>query len=76
MADEQKKWGTTELEGNASITVFPFFTVMHYEVILRHEDGISEDIEMTPDEADRIADMLRAAAQHARDLKKKEDGGG
>jgi hypothetical protein len=55
-----------ELSGNAPIEVFPFVTVLHREVVLRHHDGESQDIELTPDEADRVADMIRAAAAAAR----------
>ena len=40
--------------------IFPFVTVLHREVVLRPKDGKSEDIEMTPDEADRVASLLRA----------------
>lgn len=46
--------------------IFPFVTVLHREVVLRPKDGQSEDIEMTPDEADRVAYLLRAAAESAR----------
>lgn len=65
------KWGKIELSGNAPVTVFPFVTSFHNEVILRHEDDESQDIEMTPDEADAIADMLRAAATHVREQAQK-----
>lgn len=66
-------WGTIRLSGNAPVTVFPFFTVFHNEVILRHEDDESQDVEMTPDEADQVADMLKAAAAHAREQNKKRN---
>jgi hypothetical protein len=56
-----------DLSGNAPIEVFPFVTVMHCEVVLRHHDGESQDIELTPDEADHIADLLKAAATRARE---------
>jgi hypothetical protein len=46
--------------------IFPFVTFMHREVVLRPKDGESQDIEMTPDEADRVAYVLRAAAGGAR----------
>lgn len=54
------------LEGNAPIEVFPFVTIFHREVVLRHHDGESQDIELTPDEADMLADRLRAAAATTR----------
>ena len=43
--------------------IFPFVTVLHREVVLRPKDGQSEDIEMTPDEADRVASLLRATVK-------------
>jgi hypothetical protein len=46
--------------------IFPFVTLLHREVVLRPKDGESQDIEMTPDEADRVAYLLRAAAVGAR----------
>lgn len=55
-----------QLSGNAVIEIFPFVTIFHREVVLRHLDGESQDIEMTPDEADLVADRLRAAAARAR----------
>jgi hypothetical protein len=54
------------LSGNAPIEIFPFVSVMHREVVLRHHDGESQDIELTPDEADHVADLLKAAATRAR----------
>jgi hypothetical protein len=44
----------------------PFFTIFHREVVLRHHDNESQDIEMTPDEADVLAERLRRAAAIAR----------
>jgi hypothetical protein len=61
--DDSKK---IELEGNAPISIFPFVTIFHREVVLRHHDDESQDIEMTPDEADHVADLLREAAAQAR----------
>ena len=58
--------GMIRLSGNAPIEVFPFVTLFHREVVLRHHDDESQDIELTPDEADQVADMLRAAAAVAR----------
>lgn len=55
-----------ELTGCAPVEVFPFVTTLHREVVLRHLDGEAQDIEMTPDEADEIADHLRHAAALAR----------
>jgi hypothetical protein len=55
-----------EPSGNAPIEVFPFVTSLHREVVLRHLDGTSQDIELTPDEADAVAAMLRDAATRAR----------
>jgi hypothetical protein len=42
--------------------IFPFVTALHCEVVLRPKDGKSEDIEMTPDEADRVAYISRLSA--------------
>jgi len=61
--DDSKK---IDLEGNAPISIFPFVTIFHREVVLRHHDDESQDIEMTPDEADHVADLLREAAAQAR----------
>lgn len=58
-----------QLSGNAPLEIFPFVTCLHREVVLRHKDGESEDIEMTPDEADQVADRLKAAAAVARAVK-------
>ncbi len=55
-----------QLSGNAPVEVFPFVTTIHREVVLRHHDGESQDIELTPDEADKISDLLREAAAQAR----------
>lgn len=57
------------LSGNAPIEIFSFVTSLHREVVLRHHDGESQDIELTPDEADQVADQLRAAAATARTAK-------
>lgn len=54
------------LSGNAPIEVFPFVTIFHREVVLRHHDGESQDIELTPDEADAVAELLKKAAALAR----------
>lgn len=54
------------LSGNAPLEVFPFVTTIHREVVLRHLDDESQDIEMTPDEADTVAAMLREAAARVR----------
>jgi len=54
------------LSGNVPLEIFPFVTLFHREVVLRHKDDESQDIEMTPDEADHVADRLRAAAAAAR----------
>lgn len=56
-----------ELSGNAPIEIFPFVTSMHREVVLRHHDDESQDIEMTPDEADHVGDLLKDAAARARE---------
>jgi hypothetical protein len=45
--------------------IFPFVTVLHREVVLRPKDGQSEDIEMTPDEADRVAYLELQRRAHA-----------
>jgi hypothetical protein len=63
---------TLELSGNAPVEVFPFVSILHCEVILRHKDGESQDIEMTPDEADQLADMLKKAAARSRELKEEQ----
>jgi hypothetical protein len=60
------------LSGNAPIEIFPFVTSLHCEVVLRHLDEESQDIELTPDEADTIADLLKAAAQRSRELQARE----
>ena len=57
------------LSGNAPLEIFPFVTSLHREVVLRHKDNESQDIELTPDEADQVADLLRAAAAVARAAK-------
>lgn len=54
------------LSGNAPLSIFALVTPLHREVILRHLDGESQDIEMTPDEADCVAMFLRQAAAKAR----------
>jgi hypothetical protein len=54
------------MKSQASPEIFPFVTTLHREVVLRPKDGESRDIEMTPDEADRVAYVLRAAAGEAR----------
>lgn len=51
------------VESQALPEFFPFVTCMHREVVLRPKDGVSQDVEMTPDEADRVAYVLRAAAR-------------
>ena len=58
-----------QLSQNAPLEIFPFVTPLHREVVLRHKDDESQDIEMTPDEADHVADLLRAAAVAARTAK-------
>lgn len=55
-----------ELAYNAPLAIFSFVTPCHREVVLRHCDNESQDIEMTPDEAERVAERLRAAAAEAR----------
>jgi len=42
--------------------IFPFVTLLHREVVLRPKDGKSQDIEMSPAEADHIACLLREVA--------------
>jgi hypothetical protein len=54
------------LSGNAPIEVFPFVDALHREVIIRHEDNTSEDIEMTLDEAERVAQTILQAVAVAR----------
>lgn len=58
---------TIHLSGNAPIEIFPFVTDLHCEVVLRHLDGESQDIELTPDEADAVAELLKKAAATARE---------
>lgn len=55
-----------QLSGNAPLEIFPFVTLFHREVVLRHKDDESQDIEMTPDEADEVAELLWTAAAQAR----------
>ena len=68
-AEPQDESHVVHLSGNAPLEIFPFVTSMHREVVLRHKDDESQDIEMTPDEADQVADLLRAAAAAARAAK-------
>jgi hypothetical protein len=58
--------GLIQLSGNAPLEIFPFVTIFHREVVLRHHDDESQDIEMTPDEADAVAELLKASAAQAR----------
>lgn len=67
--DEAPQEQVIQLSGNAPIEIFSFVTSLHREVVLRHHDGESQDIELTPDEADHVADQLRAAATTARAAK-------
>lgn len=55
-----------QLSQNAPVEVFPFVTSLHREVVLRHLDDESQDIEMTPDEADEVANAIRTASVMAR----------
>lgn len=64
-----------KLSQNTFVAVFPFFTVDHFEVILRHGDEEFQSIEMTPDEADQLAVKLRAAARCVRQLHADEEKG-
>ena len=68
-AQPQDESHVIHLSQNAPLEIFPFVTLFHREVVLRHKDDESQDIEMTPDEADQVADMLRAAAVAARAAK-------
>lgn len=47
------------------VVIFPFFSVDHYEIIFNHA---SYEVEMTPDEADAIADRLKLIAAKVRAL--------
>ncbi len=53
------------------VIIFIFFTVDHYEIIFRNKDDKSQ-LELNPDEADLVADMLKSAAKHVRELNKSE----
>lgn len=68
-AQPQDESHVIHLSQNAPLEIFPFVTLFHREVVLRHKDDESQDIEMTPDEADQVADMLRAAANAVRAAK-------
>lgn len=68
-ADPQDESHIVHLSQNAPLEIFPFVTLFHREVVLRHKDDESQDIEMTPDEADHVAGLLRAAAAAARAAK-------
>ena len=68
-AQPQEETHVIQLSQNAPLEIFPFVTLFHREVVLRHKDDESQDIEMTPDEADQVADMPRAVAQAARAAK-------
>jgi hypothetical protein len=54
------------LSKNAPVEIFPFVTAFHHEVVLRHCDGDSQDIKLTPDEADAVAALLQSAAATVR----------
>lgn len=58
-----------QLAGNAPIEIFPVVTIMHRKIVLRQRDNESQDIELTPDEADRVAELLKRAATLAREAK-------
>jgi hypothetical protein len=68
-AEPQDTSHVIHLSGNAPLEIFPFVTTLHREVVLRHKDDESQDIEMTPDEADQVADLIRSAAAAARAAK-------
>jgi len=55
-----------QLSQNAPVEIFPFVSIFHREIVLRHCDGESQDIELTPDEADAVAAMLIDAAAKVR----------
>ena len=65
-AQPQDESHIVHLSGNAPLEIFPFVTLFHREVVLRHKDDESQDIEMTPDEADQVAELLWTAAAQAR----------
>ena len=54
------------LSADEPIHVFPFVTLFHCEVVMRRHDDASQDIKMTPDEADHVANVLKIAAAVAR----------
>ena len=68
-AQPQDESHVIQLSQNAPLEIFPFVTLFHREVVLRHKDDESQDIELTPDEADQVANMLRTAAAAARAAK-------
>lgn len=47
---------------NAPIEVFPFITSLHREVIIRHLDDESQNIELSPHEALELAEVIRVTA--------------
>ena len=65
-AESQDTSHVIHLSGNAPLEIFPFVTPLHREVVLRHKDDESQDIELTPAEADQVGDLLRTAAAAAR----------
>jgi hypothetical protein len=58
-----------QLSGNAPLEIFLLATSLGRQVVIQHKDGASQDIVLTPDEADHCADQLCAAAAGARAAK-------
>jgi len=61
LAREAKRYREAQHAVGKMLEIFPFVTALHREVVLRPKDGKSQDVEMTPDEADRVATILVVA---------------
>jgi hypothetical protein len=55
------------LSTNCDVEVYARVDLRREVVVICHHDGDSNDIEVTPDEADAIADAIKAAAKTARE---------
>jgi len=67
--DSLKIAGALQLSGNADVEVVSAIVSSppgERRIILRHKDGESQDLVLTPIEADQVANQLRSAAASAR----------
>lgn len=60
------------LKDNADLEIFPFVTQLHNEVVIRHLDGESQDIEMCLEEAEEVAHTILTAVAQAKRTRKAE----